>query len=131
MPRPSISNDNIMLEHITVTVEAQVQNRVNVHVEAKQAAGRFPVGGLLRIPGYVSDSSNGNDVTTSPPTNLKIKGGGSGTLTEHVLDTVFTVTLDDNGMADIEFLNNGAGTWYLCCINSDGALLISDAITVI
>ncbi len=131
MPRPSISNDNILLEHITVTVEAQVQNRVNVHIEAKQAAGRFPVGGLLRIAGYVSDSSNGNDVTVIPPTNLKIKGGGSGRLIQHVLHTVFTVTLDDNGAADIEFLDIGTATWYLCCINPDGTLLISDAITIV
>ena len=131
MPRPSISNDNILLEHLTVTVEPQVQKRINVHVKAVQAAGRLAVTGVLRLSGYVSDSADGSDITNTPPTTLKIKGGGSGTLLDHVEDTVFTIILDDNGIADIEFFDNGTATWYLCCINSDGTLLISDAVSIV
>jgi len=128
MGTPSNVLDGNSLETIAIAVAAEVANIVAVTVTAIQANGSDP-NAVTKLSAYVSDASNGSDVAVTAPDTVAIASAGAGVLTEHVSNRVFSITIGDNGQADIEFGENGADTWFLNIIKPDGVLLSSAAIT--
>lgn len=127
---PSRVRDNRVVEDLALSVAAEAGDAIVVTVTAKQAAGGPVPAKLPKIVGYVSDDSDGSSVAGTAPDTLAIQSGGLGTLTEHVANKVFTLTLDDQGVAHVEFGENGADTWYLVLVDpGSGALVISSAVT--
>lgn len=124
---PSNVLDESILENLAIAVAAEAANIVAVTVTAVQANGNVPTA-MPKLAAYVSDASNGSDVAVTAPDTVAIASGGAGTLTEHVSNRVFSITIGDNGQTDIEFGENGTDTWYLNIIKPDGTFLSSDAI---
>lgn len=121
--------DGAFWENLAFTVGVEGSNAINVVVSANGAPGAVPAK-LPKLVGWVSDDSDGSSVAATAPTTLAIQSSGRGTLTEHVANKVFTLTLDDNGKADVEFGDAGADTWYLVIVLPSGAVQVSGAVTL-
>ena len=127
---PSNVFDNDIMEELAIAVGAEAADIIIVTVSAKQANGNVPQSVPVMFA-YLSDASNGSDVAVTAPDTVAIVSGGSGTLTEHVSNKVFALTLGDDGTAAIQIDENGSDTWYLNIIKFDGTLLSSGAITFV
>ena len=126
---PSAVIDGKPWDTPSMTVGTEATDKINVVVSVKQATH----GGQHKVPklvGWLSGSSTGTPVVaTAPSAGTAIKTSGRGTLTEHLADKVFQITLDGNGYADVELSEAGVATFYLVLVQPNGDLVVSGAIT--
>lgn len=111
---------------VSFTVGTEAANTINVALQAKDADGN-DVAQAVCLPWYLSSDSAGQAIGTAHSSAPAI--GTDGHLITTLASLAGLLTFEADGDADIDFLDTGTGTVYLCVVLPDGSLAISDAIT--
>lgn len=118
--------DKTRLYGATITVGAETGGTtIKVTIQLTDALGD-DMAKVSCLTAYLSDNSDGSTVGSAHSTSPAINADGL--LQALITDLVFLLTSESDGDIDIDFVDSGAQTIYLCLIMPDGSLVISDAI---
>ena len=114
------------VDSITFTVGAEAANTINVALQLVDADSA-DAAVALNLPWYLSADAAGQTIGSAHSSAPAI--GTDGLLVTELASLSGRLTFEADGDADIDFLDTGTGTVYLCVVLPTGELAISGAIT--
>jgi len=114
------------VDSITFTVGAEAANTINVALQLVDADSA-DAAVALNLPWYLSADAAGQTIGVAHSSAPAI--GTDGLLVTELAFLSGRLTFEADGDADIDFLDTGTGTVYLCVVLPTGELAISGAIT--